>query len=53
MEGKGFPARGKPSKAWGILSAHPRLMAARQTERTVASDTEHSPSERKMRTGDL
>jgi len=36
-----------------IIRAHPRSIAARHTERTVASDTVHSPSERKMRTGAL
>jgi len=36
-----------------ISTTYPRSMAARHTERTVASDTVHSPSERKMRTGDL
>lgn len=37
----------------GMTFTHPRSMAARQTEWTVASDTEHSPSERKISTGAL
>ena len=50
---RGFLWEVKPSAVEGVLKAYPRLIAARQIERTVASFTEHSPSERKMTTGDL
>ena len=50
---RGFLREVKSSVVEGTLKAYPRLIAARQIERMVASNTEYSPSERKTRTGDL
>ena len=43
----------KPIAVEGALKAYPGLIATRQIERTVTSNTEHSPSEGGMTTGDL
>lgn len=50
---RGFLWEVRPSAVEGALKAYPRLIEARQIERTVASATVHSPSERKMTTGAL
>lgn len=51
--GKGFLGEVKPNAVEGALKAYPGLIATRQIERTVTSNTEHSPSEGGMTTGDL